>query len=200
MSLEAIAVESMPVQTKSPSKVLRRLSSVWLLPLAFAPCGCAVVSSAPSWELLKASGTATAFALAYAPSGAKNVVHHGDAPITEVCIEYNPTAQLPDLVPSLQAALRDQGVRSRVYEAGTGAKECGFWLRYVAAIEWDLPPLSSSYRAYLSSATLGLLKANGAVLASGSYEMDGTFGLGKWASTRRKVAPVVRALITGFET
>lgn len=178
------------------SGVLFAFASLVLL----AQSGCAMVSPLPAWELIKASGAAATVAVSYGPSGAKDVVHHGDAPISAVCIEYNPTAQLADLVPSLQAALRDQGVASRVYEAGTNLDECGVWLRYAATIDWDVPPMSSGFRAYLTSASLGLHRSNGQLMASGSYEIDRNFGLGKWASTRRKVSPVVKALITGFDT
>ena len=41
---------------------------------------------------------------------------------------------------------------------------------------------------------------DGRLLASSSYAVDETFGLSRWASTRAKVAVVVKALITGFES
>lgn len=163
--------------------------------------GCSVVSVAPTWELVKAAGTATSVAMStQAPTSAANTVHHGDAPVRQVCIEFNQRAQLAELVPALQAALREQRVASRVYEPGDGLRECDVWLRYVATIGWDIPPMASDYQPYLSELSLSLHRANGALMASSSYDPGAGLGLGKWAATRRKVAPVVKAVVTGFDS
>jgi hypothetical protein len=176
----------------------RRALLAALLPLSLGACS--VFSPMPAWELVKATGSAGSAALAYGPSEASQTVHHGDAPVSSLCIEYNRDAPAADLVPALQAELREHRVESRVYEAGTLPPRCEVWLRYVAAIQWGTPPLASGYRAYLSSAALSLHRANGRLMASSSYELDDRFGIGKWASTRSKLAPVVKALITGFES
>src|SRR6218665_1068500 len=85
------------------------LGAVWAL------AGCSILSPIPAWELVKATGTATSAALSNAaPSKASRTVHHGAAPITTVCIEYNRATPLDELVPALQAELRDMGVSSRV--------------------------------------------------------------------------------------
>lgn len=163
--------------------------------------GCSVLSPLPAWELVKATGTATSAALAStAPIKASNTVHHGDAPVRDVCIEFNRNAPLEDLVPAMQAELRGQGVDSRVYEPGDGLRHCGVWLRYVATIEWGVPPLGSGYRPNLSAAALSLHRADGTLMATSSYQVDQNMGLGRWNSTRNKIAPVVKALITGFES
>lgn len=162
--------------------------------------GCSVMSAAPTLQLVNAAGTATTVAMAYSPSKAANTVHHGDAPVSQVCIEFNNRAQLADLVPALQAALREQRVASRVYEPGDGIRECDVWLRYVATIGWDVPPMASDYQPYLSALSLSLHRANGALMASSSYDADANLGFGRWATTRRKVAPVVKAVVTGFES
>lgn len=164
--------------------------------------GCSLLSPLPAWELIKAGGTAAHSAVATSrPAHASNTVHHGDAPVRDVCIEFNPNAPLEDLVPALQAELRSQGVDSRVYEAGAGQQQCTVWLRYAATIEWGIPPMGSSYRPNLSAAAVSLHRADGRLMSTSSYlQQDQNFGLGRWASTRHKVAPVVKALITGFET
>lgn len=171
----------------------------WLLPAACLLPGCSVFSPVPLWELTKATGALAANALSVAPSTASQTVFHGPMPGQRLCIEYNRDNQAADLVPALQAELAERGIRSRVYEAGTAAAQCEVWLRYQAAIDWAVPPLANGYRPYLDSATLVLLGPDGRLLASSRYVLDGAFGLGRWADTRSKLAPVVTALLTGVE-
>ena len=162
--------------------------------------GCSLLSPAPTWELVKATGSATSLAIGRSPSHATNTVHFGDAPVKRLCIEFNRNAPLPDLVPALQAELRGIGVASRVYEAGAGADDCEVWLRYAATVDWDTPPFGDAARPYLSAASMSLQRSGGALLASSGYSVDDAgFGASKWATTRTKLAPVVRALIQGFE-
>lgn len=162
--------------------------------------GCSIFSVAPTWELVKATGSATSAALNYGPGKATNTIHHGDAPIQSVCIEYNGQPQLDDLVPALQLELKAQGVSSRVYETGAGGPDCRYWVRYAATVQWAVPPMGGAHRSYLSAATLSLHRANGALMGASSYRVDENFAVSKWASTRRKLAPVVKAVITGFES
>ncbi|MGN6827194.1 cell division protein FtsI [Paucibacter sp. M5-1] len=181
---------------------MRALASTGLLALLLAgsQTGCALVSPLPTWELVKAAGAATSTAIAYGPGRAVNTVHHGDAPPRSVCIEYNREVQMADLVPALQAELRELRISSRVYSAGTAPPDCETWLRYAASIQWDIPPLAEGYRAYVNAATLSLHKLDGRLIAHSSYALDGDLRSSKWASTRRKLAPVVKAVITGFES
>ncbi|WP_249937076.1 cell division protein FtsI [Roseateles sp. DAIF2] len=161
--------------------------------------GCSVFSPAPAWELIKAGSGVAGTALAYGPSRASQTVHHGEPVPGSVCIEFNRDVQSGELVPALQAELRGQRVASRVYEAGTDWPDCRIWLRYVASIQWGEPPLSSGYKPYLSAAALSLHHADGRLLSSSSYQLDDGLGMGRWSSTRDKLAPVVKALLTGFE-
>lgn len=168
--------------------------------LALLLNGCAVVSPVPAWELVKAAGAGTHTLLAMqSPGGAIRTVHHGDAPVRQLCIEYNRQAPLDDLVPAMQAELRALQVESRVYEPGSGLQQCVVWLRYVATLEWAVPPWATGYRANLSMATVSLHRADGTLMASSGWQADDAFGIGRWASTRHKIAPVMKALITGFE-
>jgi hypothetical protein len=181
---------------KTPA-ICTRLS---LLLAMLALGGCSILSPIPTLELLKASGSATSAAVSYGPSKASSTVHHGDAPVSSLCIEYNRDAQAADLVPALQAELKALRIESRVYEVGAAEQICTVWLRYVASIRWDTPPLSSSYKAYVSAVSLSLHRSNGRLMASSNYALDESgLSMGKWSSTRSKVGPAVKALITGFE-
>lgn len=161
--------------------------------------GCSVFSPAPGWELVKASGSAAATALAYGPSRARDTVHQGEAVPDSVCIEFNRDVQSQELVPALQAELRQHRVASRVYELGMDGPDCRVWLRYVASVEWGQPPMSGAYRPYLSAAALSLHHVDGRLMSSSAYRLEEGLGLGRWSSTRDKLAPVVQALLTGFE-
>lgn len=173
----------------------------WLLPPLSMLSACSVLSPLPAWELLKATGTATSTAIAYAPGHALNTVHHGDAPPTSLCIEYRREVPMADLVPALQAELRDLRISSRVYEAGSAPIDCRAWLRYEAAVQWDIPPMAEDYRPFLSAAALSLHGADGRLMGRSSYVLESSeFRSSKWASTRRKLAPVLKAVITGFES
>lgn len=179
----------------------RRSIGVLLAALAASSLGaCSLLSPRPALELLKAAGSAGSAALAYGPSKASNTIHHGDAPVRGLCIEYNRDTPLDELVPALQAELKSHGVASRVYDAGSGQQSCQFWLRYVASIEWAIPPLGSEYRPYMSAAALSLHQANGRLMASSAYAVEQDYGISRWSTTRRKIAPVVKAVITGFES
>lgn len=82
---------------------------------------------------------------------------------------------------------------------GTLLDECVVWLRYTALIAWDVPPIGSSYQPYITTAALTLQSSKGAVLSSSNYQQETTLGMGKWASTQQKLAPVVAALLSGLE-
>lgn len=157
--------------------------------------GCSLVTPMAAVELIKFGGTT---ALAYQPPGPVHTMHHGDAPVKDVCVEYNRDLPLDELVPALQAELKSQGVDSRVYDVGSGLRNCSYWLRYAGSMEWGVPPLGQDQRAYLSSAALSLRRADGRLMSTSSYAAES--GQGRWASTRAKIAPVVKALITGFES
>jgi len=160
---------------------------------------CSIFSPVPLWELVKASGTAASTLVTVGPSKAKDTVYHIHPTFDKVCIEFNPQSQAVEVLPALQSELRLHQIESRIYEAGTAPSTCEIWLNYVAYVEWDIPPFTNDYKTYLTSTTMTLRTSGGKVLSKSSYALDPTYGMGKWSSTRSKVAPVVTALLTGFE-
>lgn len=181
-----------------PRGALRPQGLVLVL-AGLALSGCSIVSPAPLWELAKATGSLASMAVATNPGEPSNTVHHPHEPIKELCIEFNPQAQVADIVPALQTALRQHQIESRVYEGIVAAEKCSVWLKYSALIDWGQYPLSDRYKPYVSKAALTLQTARGRVLSSSHYELDPVLGTSKWASTQDKLAPVVSALITGIE-
>lgn len=159
--------------------------------------GCSILSPTPLWELAKAAGELTTRSLQAGPGEASDTVYHPHAPFSRVCIEFNPQTQTADVVPALQLALQAHQIESRVYESATNTPNCPVWLRYSAQMEWDKPPLSERYVAYISNAALTLQNNNGQVLSSSYYTLGSAYRTSKWASTQDKLAPVVSALITG---
>lgn len=179
---------------------MRALMRPALLP-AFAALlgGCSLISPAPTWELVKAAGSAAHMAVSGTGAKASNTVYHLHAAPAEVCIEFNPDAQVADILPALQLELKTHGVNSRVYAPGSSSPACTHWLRYVAFVDWDSQAFDDEKRLYMRHAALTLYLADGHVLSQSEYRVgDGMFS-GKWAPTRKKLAPVVTALITGFE-
>jgi hypothetical protein len=164
-----------------------------------ALAGCSVISPAPVLELIKATGAVAASAIAHGPSSARNTVYHEHAALDAVCVEYNPQTPDPDIAPALQAELHDHAIESRIYEEGGAPSTCKFRVTYTADIEWGTPPFASGYKSYIRDATLTLRDENGTVLSSSAYSLDGVFQMGKWATSRSKLAPVVTALVTGFD-
>ena len=178
------------------------MSSFKLLILAAAAValpGCSVISPAPVIELVKATGAVAMSVISTGPSSAKNTVYHEHKTLDAVCVEYNPLTPDPDIAPALQAELRNHEIDSRIYEQGGAPTSCHFRVTYTAAIEWDTPPFASGYKSYIREATLTLRDENGTVLSSSAYGLDGAFQMGKWATSRSKLAPVVTALVTGFD-
>jgi hypothetical protein len=174
-------------------KALVLIAAVVVLP------GCSIISPAPVLELVKATGAAAASIISTGPSSAKNTVYHEHRSLDTVCVEYNPMTPDPDIAPALQAELRNHEIDSRIYEMGGAPASCHFRLSYTADIEWGTPPFAAGYKSYIRDATLTLRDENGLVLSSSAYSLDGVFQMGKWATSRSKLAPVVTALVTGFE-
>lgn len=173
-------------------------STIFLAAAGLLP-GCSIISPAPLIELVKAGGAATASAIATGPSKARNTVYHEHRALDTVCVEYNPLTPDPNIAPALQAELKFHEIESRVYEVGGTPASCHFRLSYTADIEWGTPPFASGYQSYIRDATLTLRDESGLVLASSAYSLDGVFQMGKWATSRSKLAPVVTAIVTGFD-
>lgn len=177
-----------------PSRQLLALAVV-----AIALPGCSIISPAPVIELVKAGGAVAVSAISHGPSSAKNTVYHEHKTLDAVCVEYNPLTPDPDIAPALQAELRSHEIDSRIYEQGGTPPSCKFRVTYTADIEWGTPPFGDGYKSYLRDATLTLRDENGTVLSSSAYSLDGPFQMGKWSPSRSKLAPVVTALVTGFD-
>ncbi|OWQ88253.1 hypothetical protein CDN98_09020 [Roseateles terrae] len=142
-------------------------------------------------------------AIGQGPNKASNTVFQGNAVPTRVCIEYNRSLAMADFVPALMAELKAHDVSARVFDVGVrpGDDECPAWLHYQGLQQWDKPPLSDQMRPYLAQATLSLHDAGGRLMSASSYQSEeAVMGLGKWGSTRNKLAPVVTALLTGFQS
>jgi len=178
---------------------MKSLQFVLLSGAAFALGGCSIVSPAPALELVKATGAVAMSVISTGPSSAKNTVYHEHKALDAVCVEYNPLTPDPDIAPALQAELHNHEIDSRIYEEGGAPSSCKFRVTYTANIEWGTPPFASGYKSYIHDATLTLRDENGAVLSSSAYALDGAFQMGKWSSSRSKLAPVVTALVTGFD-
>jgi len=166
---------------------------------AAALSGCSVFSPVPLVELAKATGAVAVSAISTGPSHSKNTVYHEHKTLDAVCVEYNPLTPDPDIAPALQAELRNHEIDSRIYEEGGAPTTCRYRITYTADIDWGTPPFGDGYKAYLRDATLTLRDENGTVLSSSAYALDGPFQMGKWATSRSKLAPVVTALVTGFD-
>ncbi len=178
------------------------MSSSRILILAAAAAalqGCSIVSPVPVVELVKATGAVAVSAISTGPSHSKNTVYHEHKALDAVCVEYNPLTPDPDIAPALQAELRNHEIDSRIYEEGGAPTSCHYRITYTADIDWGTPPFGSGYKSYLREATLTLRDENGTVLSSSAYGLDGAFQMGKWSTSRSKLAPVVTALVTGFD-
>jgi hypothetical protein len=181
------------MMTKTSLRLLALATAAAVLP------GCSIVSPAPVIELVKATGAVAVSVISTGPSSAKNTVYHEHKALDAVCVEYNPLTPDPDIAPALQAELRNHEIDSRIYEPGGTPKSCRYRVTYTAEIEWGTPPFASGYKSYIRDATLTLRDENGTVLSSSAYSLDGAFQMGKWATSRSKLAPVVTALVTGFD-
>jgi hypothetical protein len=178
---------------------MRNIKILLLAGAAVVLPGCSIVSPAPVLELVKATGAVAVSAISQGPSSAKNTVYHEHKSLDAVCVEYNPLTPDPDIAPALQAELRNHEIDSRIYEGGGTPASCKFRVTYTADIEWGTPPFASGYKSYIRDATVTLRDENGTVLSSSAYSLDGAFQMGKWSTSRSKLAPVVTALVTGFD-
>lgn len=159
--------------------------------------GCSILSAEPTFELFKAAGSATSYAIAGIPPRAQDTVSHNHGRITEVCIAWNPTVPQADFVPALQTALLKQHVNSRVFEGQPSASQCPVWLHYTARMDWGVPPWGTTPQMYVVMASVSLRDPDGRLLAASHYASNGTFELGKWSSVSDQIQPVVKALFPG---
>lgn len=158
--------------------------------------GCAVMTPSPLWELVKLTGGYASAQLQSQPGVASHAVFHPHGAFSNLCIEYNPRAQVADVVPALQAALQSHRIESRVYDSPIVGAQCDVWLRYTAQLQWGRRWLTDDQRPYMSHAVLTLQSARGEVLSSSQYFVT-ELGRSKWASTHDKLFATVAALVTG---
>ncbi len=179
-----------------------RYHPLWPWPLlASALSGCSVFSPLPLWELTKGAGVVVTAAISDGQGTAVNTIYHDHVSVGQVCIEFNPDCQVPDLIPAMQAQLKSLQIESRVYEAQTPVQACGYWVRYSAFTDYGVPLLGGAYMPYVSRISLTLISAQGQVLSSSAYLAErGEFGASKWASLPSKLKPVITALITGQDS
>ncbi|WP_370681315.1 cell division protein FtsI [Comamonas sp. GB3 AK4-5] len=181
---------------------MRPPSFLRLCTLSMAACtlqtGCSIITPMPLWELVKAAGGLASTAVSSAAPEARNTLYHLRSVPSDVCIEFNPQNQVPDLVPVLQAELQSHGVSSKVYDNPPAARLCNIWLEYTAYFDWGVTPLTGELRPYMSSAQLALRSKSGELLSSSQFQLDIHLAKGKWSDTRTKLSPVVAALVTGY--
>ncbi len=167
------------------------LKYIWLC--ALLP-GCVVMSPSPAVEalnLLSAAGTSAVSMMATTP---QNVITRPHDTVRLICIEFNRSTEVPDLVPAIQLELRRLEIDSRLYAAGTVPTDCPMTLNYSASMQWGQHGFfNSEYQAYMTTAEL-ILRSNGKVVSSASYR-PGVMSMDKWQSTSYKIAPVVQALL-----
>jgi len=155
--------------------------------------GCVIMTPSPAMEALELIGALTVKTVSLGPYKPDHEVTHAHNKIQNVCIEFNAESAVADFVPSLQAILAKSSVDSRVYRFGEIPSGCRHSLHYTAYQRWEKQLLGSEYTPYLIAAQL-ILRENGKVVASAGYEL-GVLGLDVRASTRRKIAPAVTAIL-----
>lgn len=155
--------------------------------------GCMVMTPSPAVEAVNLVTSALTIGSSMQPGKAQNSVTHPHEHIDEVCIEVNRDAPFYDFVAAVQTELRENGIRSRLYDAGLYPLSCRATLDYSAFLDWDRRVLGDDYSPYLIYAAF-TLRSNGRVLASSSYE-QGT--LDKWSSTQKKISGAVKELLAG---
>jgi hypothetical protein len=113
------------------------------------------------------------------------------AKLDKICIRYNDTVLVDDLVNVLQEDFADHGISSVVFKAEKPAT-CQFTLDYDADRWWDLAP-------YLVDAKLTVNKDD-AFIGSGHYHLTGHggFDLAKWAGTHSKIDPVIDKMLEQY--
>lgn len=180
-----------------------RTPSFLLTALCLATCtlqtGCALITVEPLWELTKAGAAVASSSATFVAPSASNTLYKLRTPLDNVCIEFNPQTQVPDLVPALQAELQKHGIDSKVYDTAPAARLCNTWLEYTAHFEWGRPPFSGDFRPYVTSVQLALRSKDGELISSSQFQLGTFLSQGQWTSTRTKVSPVVTALVTGYQ-
>lgn len=163
--------------------------------MALSLNACVVMTPSPALKVLELATLTVSNASALVSNEAESPLRMGHERFDGVCIELKRSVALADFVPALQAELDKHGVSSRVYD-GALPVFCRHSVHYIAQLEWGRRFFESEFQPYLSAARLEL-RQQGKVLAASSYRL-GALGLDKWGSTRDKLAPSVRVLVSGL--
>jgi hypothetical protein len=111
-------------------------------------------------------------------------------PITLLCIEENPKAEVADLLSFLEASFQSHGIRTAVYRQNSVPASCEYSVWYNATEGWDLG-------SYLNFAEIRI-RRGAETVATARYTHGGGFGFNKWQSTETKLTPVVEELLADF--
>jgi hypothetical protein len=110
-------------------------------------------------------------------------------PIKLVCIQENPKVIVSDLITVLEDGFQRHNIKTLIYQ-DKAPDRCEYMLWYTATRQWDVAP-------FLNHAELRL-KQGDTVIASATYHHAGGFALNKWASTEKKLNPIIEELLAGF--
>lgn len=115
-------------------------------------------------------------------------------PITEVCIEENPSVKIPEMISLIEDGFSRHGIQSKVYI--TIPDSCDYFVKYTATQRWDFKPFLSDARiaVYNRGLLIGFAERQGTrgVFGGGGMAPD------KWASAKTKVDPLMDRLLEGF--
>jgi hypothetical protein len=105
-----------------------------------------------------------------------------------VCIEVNPKVIVRDFLPVVRDAFQRHGITTEMF-SGTRPESCEFTMTYTALQNWDMA-------LYMHHAELRI-ERNGSKVASAEYHLAAKGGLdmGKWASTKAKMDPVIDQML-----
>ena len=110
-------------------------------------------------------------------------------PLKLVCIEENPKVAVTDLILVLENGFQRYNIKTIVYR-DKAPERCEYTLWYTAFRGWDLAP-------FLRNVELRLRRGDDTI-ASATYNHSGGLALNKWASTEKKLTPVIDELLGGF--
>lgn len=110
--------------------------------------------------------------------------------INFVCIQRNPKVIVSDFLPVVQDGFQRHKIATEVFD-GDLPETCQYILTYTAHQKWD-------FTLYLSHAELALQKDKRQI-AHAIFHLKGGGGLAftKWDSTKKKMDPVIDALLKG---
>ena len=115
-------------------------------------------------------------------------------PMTEVCIEENPSVKIPEMVSLIEDGFSRHGIASKVYISIP--ESCEYFVKYTATQRWDFKPFLSDARiaVYREGLLIGFAERQGTrgVFGGGGMAPD------KWASAKTKVDPLMDRLLEGF--